>query len=168
MNQRQVTVRATKYDGSDHWVHPARLLQAADDGFVQTATDSGLVIARSAGSFTSMFNTRGHYWRDRWFNVIRLETPDPKTGVWRLDGYYCNIASPVQFDGSTVGYIDLQLDVRVFAGPDGSLTYRVLDEDEFEAARDHFVYPQDLIDRCWTAVDQVIDMVGKRAFPFDE
>jgi protein associated with RNAse G/E len=166
MNGRNVTVRASNYDGRVHWVHPAMLLQAGDDGFVQTQTEAGLVVARETGHYTSPFNTKGHYWTDRWFNVIRLETPD-NNGLWHLEGYYCNIASPVQFDGATVGYIDLQLDVRVSAPPDGSLTYRLVDEDEFEAARDQYAYPADLIERCWGAVDQVVAMVKARQFPFD-
>ena len=167
MTYREVTVRATNYDGQAHWVHPARLLQARDDGFVQTETNAGLVVAREAGHFTSPFNTRGHYWPDRWFNVIRLESHDSTTRRWSLNGYYCNIASPVQFDGQTVGYVDLQLDVRVFAGPEGALRYRLLDEDEFEAARQRYAYPDDLVQRCWRAVDEVIALVEARQFPFD-
>jgi protein associated with RNAse G/E len=167
MNPRQITVRATKYDGSDHWVHPAQLLQANPDGFVQTATAYGTIVQRAAGTFTSNYNTRGHYWPDRYFNVIRLEVPDAATGLWKLDGFYCNIATPVRFDGRTLGYTDLQLDVRVFAGPDGSLTHRILDEDEFDAARNLFAYPAELIDNCWAAVEQVIALVTARRFPFD-
>ncbi|HEX5370777.1 MAG TPA: DUF952 domain-containing protein, partial [Dehalococcoidia bacterium] len=84
---RIVTVRATNYDGSDHWVHPATLLHA-DDGFVMTRTSAGVDIARERGIFTSPYNTRAHYWTDRWFNAIRLELPGKG-----LYGYYCNIAT---------------------------------------------------------------------------
>ena len=166
MNARQVTVRATNYDGTTHWLHPAELLHASD-AFVMTRTQAGLIVAREAGTFTSPYNTRGHYWPDRWFNVIRLEAQDLKTGLWRLDGYYCNIASPLQFDGDTVGYVDLQLDVRVFADEAGDLTHRLLDEDEFAVARDRYAYPDDLVERCWRAVDEVIGLVRARQFPFD-
>ena len=167
MNSRRVTVRATNYDGAAHWVHAATLLEARDDGFVQTQTHAGLVVARERGTFTSPYNTKGHYWQDRWFNVIRLETHDSTTKLWKLDGFYCNIASPVTFDGATVGYIDLQLDVRVFAATDGSLSFRILDEDEFDEAKVRYAYPEDLIARCWSAVDQCIAMVKSRQFPFD-
>jgi protein associated with RNAse G/E len=166
VSERNVTIRATNYDGSPHWVHPALLLKASEE-LVVTGTAAGLVIARETGTFTSPFNTRGHYWPDRWFNVIRLDRPDPAGGPPRLDGYYCNIASPVQFDGSTVGYVDLQLDVRAFADDDGKLTHRVLDEDEFEAARRLYEYPADLVERCWQAVDEVVALLLARSFPFD-
>ena len=160
-DERPVYIRARTYDGAPHWSHPAWLVRA-DDGIVITRTEAGLPIDRVAGAYTSPYNTRAHYWTDRWFNVIRLELPGKG-----LDGFYCNIASPVEFDGATVGYIDLQLDVRVFAASDGSLTYRVLDEDEFEAARRLFSYPDDVVQHAFAAVDQVIALVEAREFPFD-
>jgi protein associated with RNAse G/E len=157
-----VTVRATKFDGRDHWVHPATLLQA-DQGLVMTRTSAGLAISRGDGrTFTSPYNTRAHYWPDRWFNVIRLELPGQG-----LYGFYCNIASPVQFDGATVGYVDLQLDVIARATSSGDLTYWLADEDEFEEARDHFGYDDALITRCYEAVDQVSKLIERRQFPFD-
>ena len=158
---REVRIVATNYDGSPHWSHPARLLHA-DDAIVITATSAGLPIERAAGPFTSPFNTRAHYWPDRYFNVIRLE--EPGRG---LTGYYCNIAAPPAFDGENVRYIDLQLDVRVYVAADGALTYAVLDEDEFEAARVQYGYDDELVARCRDAVAQIIAMVEAREFPFD-
>jgi hypothetical protein len=159
---RRVTVRATNFDGSFHWGHPAWLLRA-DDGIVVTRTDVGLKVDRESGEpYVSPYNTRAHYWPDRWFNVIRLETPDEG-----LFGYYCNIATPLQFDGATLHYVDLQLDVRVRAGAAGELTYRLMDEDEFEAARQRYVYADELVARCYAAVDELVRLVEARQFPFD-
>ena len=150
---------ATNYDGSPHWSHPARLLHA-DDAIVITATSAGLAIERVAGPFTSPFNTRAHYWPDRYFNVIRLE--EPGRG---LTGYYCNIAAPLPFDGENVRYIDLQLDVRVYVSADGALTWALLDEDEFEAATVQYGYDEALVGRCRAAVAQIVAMVEAREFP---
>jgi protein associated with RNAse G/E len=158
---RLVTVRATNYDGSDHWVHPATLLHA-DNSLLITQTHAGLDIRRERGSFTSPYNTRAHYWPDHWFNVIRLELPGQ--GLW---GYYCNIATPLQFDGQTVSYIDLQLDVLARVDEAGELSFWVADEDEFQAARKLYAYPDDLVERCYRAVDEVIAMIEARQFPFD-
>jgi uncharacterized protein (DUF952 family)/protein associated with RNAse G/E len=159
--ERIVRIVATNYDGSPHWSHPARLLHAADD-LVITGTSAGLAIDRIAGPFTSPFNTRGHYWPDRYFNVIRLE--EPGRG---LTGYYCNIATPVQFDGASVSYVDLQLDVRVYVDSAGSMTWALLDEDEFEAARLQYGYDDALVAKCRGAVEQIVAMVEGREFPFD-
>ena len=161
---RQVTVRATNFDGSLHWEHPAWLLRA-DEALVVTQTPAGLSIkssARESGEFVSPYNTHGHYWPDRWFNVIRLELPGQG-----LYGYYCNIATPLQFDGETVHYVDLQLDVLARVEADGSLTHRLVDEDEFEAARQRYAYADQLVERCRTAVDDVVRMIEAREFPFD-
>lgn len=158
---QRVTVRGTNYDGSDHWVHPASLLQV-DGSLVVTKTEAGLNIARQRGTFTSRFNTHGYYWKDRWFNVIRLELPGQG-----LEGFYCNIATPLVFDGESVRYTDLQLDVRVYAEANGSLSWTLLDEDDFEVARDRYGYSDGLIERCYKAVDQCVGLVKSRAFPFD-
>ncbi len=153
-------IRADNHDGSKHWQHPALLVQASD-GLVVTRTRYGTQVVREHGIFTSVFDTRAHYWPDRWFNVIRLEVPGKG-----LDGFYCNIAQPLPFDGSAVRYVDLQLDVRVHA-TDAGLTWELLDEDEFAAARERYAYPRALVDRCRAAVDEVVALVEARAFPFD-
>jgi hypothetical protein len=157
-----VTVRATTFAGADHWVHPATLVQAGE-GLVVTGTSAGLDIRRGNGrTFTSPYDTNGHYWPDRWFNVIRLELPGKG-----LFGYYCNIATPVQFDGTTVGYVDLQLDVIARVTDEGGLSYWLADEDEFEEARDRYGYDDALISRCYAAVEEVSRLIEGRAFPFD-
>ena len=104
----------------------------------------------------------GHFWPDRWFNVIRYSANERHPAGW-----YCNIASPATLDGSTLTYIDYELDVRVFASPDGGLQWVLLDEDEFEEARARYGYDDDLVRRCHDAVDQIIAMVKAREFPFD-
>jgi len=161
---RQITVQATNYDGSFHWGHPAWLV-LADDGFVMTQTSSGLVVkaaAHEGGEFVSPYNTRAHYWNDRWFNVIRLELPGQG-----LFGYYCNVATPLQFDGATVSYVDLQLDVLVSIEPDGGLTHSLADEDEFAAAQKLYAYDGQLVERCYASVEELVRMVEAREFPFD-
>jgi protein associated with RNAse G/E len=157
-----ITVRATNFDGGLHWEHAARL-HSAGDGWVVTQTPSGTVVRTEGGGvYISPYDTRAHYWADRWFNVIRLETPGQG-----LYGYYCNIATPLRFEGGTVHYIDLQLDVRVFADASGALEYRVVDEDEFEAARLRYAYGEDLVASAWAAVQDLVRMIEAREYPFN-
>lgn len=156
-----VWLRAVNYDGTPHWDHPALLVEASDE-LVITRTGFGTVVARENGSYVSPFHTQAHYWPDRWFNVIRLQDAD-----YRLEGYYCNIAMPMPFDGTVVRYADMQLDVRVFAAADGGLSWRVLDEDEFEVASRKYGYPQEVVDRCYAAIDELIGLVRERHSPFD-
>ena len=157
-----IWVRATNQDDSPHWRHPA-LLACSGDGMVITKTGLGQQVAREDGAFSSAFETRGHYWPDRWFNVIRLDVPGKG-----LDGFYCNVASPMRFDGQTLTYVDLQLDVRVHAAAAGGLSWSLLDEDEFEAARHRFSYSAELVERCHQAVEQIVGPVAAREFPLDQ
>ena len=57
--------------------------------------------------------------------------------------------------------------MRVFVEADGSLAHRLLDEDEFEAARRRYAYPDEMVARARSAVDELIALVEARAFPFD-
>jgi protein associated with RNAse G/E len=157
---RLVTVRAINYDGAFHWGHPASL-ERHDDGIVVTSTMPGLVVKTETGEYVSPYQTQAHYWTDRWFNVIRLV--EPGRGLF---GYYCNIASPMTFDGETVSYIDLQLDVRI-RREHGVFVFRVVDEDEFEEARDIYGYDGELIDRCYAAVEELRVLFKRREFPFE-
>ncbi|CAM5563800.1 hypothetical protein GCM10010329_70240 [Streptomyces spiroverticillatus] len=74
-----------------------------------------------------------HYWRDRWYAVKEVRSPDNT-----LKGWYCDVARPavVHADG-TVEVEDLDLDL--WRSADGTDVLR-LDEDEFAesglAARD--------------------------------
>jgi protein associated with RNAse G/E len=158
---RPVIVRAANYEGSDHWVHPASLIH--DDGQLQvTRTETGTEIKTETGIYVSPYKTNAHYWHERWFNVIRLEVPEQG-----LYGYYCNIAQPLPFDGETIRYVDLQLDVIVRAVEGGRLTHWLADEDEFEAAREQFSYAPKLIERCYDAVDELVALIESRSFPFE-
>lgn len=160
--QQIVQIYATNYDGSFHWAHPAYLVEAGDS-LVVTSTRPNTEIKREGGIYVSPYETRAHYWTDRWFNVIRLELPDRG-----LFGYYCNIATPLDFDGTTVRYTDLQLDVIVRTDGLGGLTHWLADEDEFEVARDRYGYTDELIDRCYAAVEELRRMIDSRTFPFDK
>jgi protein associated with RNAse G/E len=157
---RLVNVRATNFDGAFHWGHPATL-ERHHDVLVVTSTMPGLVVKTETGEYVSPYQTRAHYWTERWFNVIRLE--EPGRGLF---GYYCNIASPMTFDGETVSYVDLQLDVRI-RREHGVLTFRLVDEDEFQEARDHYGYNEELIERCYAAVEELRGLFKRREFPFE-
>lgn len=63
------------------------------------------------------------YYTDRWYNLFEIHAREDD----RLRGWYCNITRPATFDGLTITYEDLALDLLVF--PDGRQI--ILDEDEF-------------------------------------
>jgi protein associated with RNAse G/E len=65
-----------------------------------------------------------------------------------------------------VHYCDLQLDVRAY-WEDGNLRYEVVDEDEFEEARERLRYPEALVGECRAAVDEIVGLIERREFPFN-
>jgi len=66
---------------------------------------------------------REAYFSDRWYNLFEIHDRDTDA----LKGFYCNITYPASIKEEEISYIDLALDLLVFA--DGRQV--VLDEDEF-------------------------------------
>ena len=99
-----------------------------------------------------------YYWLDRWYNVFRF------LGEGRvLRNFYCNVNQPPSLDGEVLSYIDLDIDVLVEA----DLSFRVLDLDEFERNAARYHYPPALQVHALAAVNELINLIKGRAFPFD-
>ncbi|GIW12786.1 MAG: hypothetical protein KatS3mg062_0225 [Tepidiforma sp.] len=152
----RVLLRATKYDGAPHWLQPFRVV--SDDGnLLVTSYRARTPIYTSRGEFRSPYDSLVYFWRDRWYNVFRLSRPGCSTALW-----YCNITTPPTFDGCQVSYVDLDLDVKVY--PSGCV--ELLDEDEFAVHRERYGYPDDVVERAWGAVHEVMALVRDGRFPF--
>jgi protein associated with RNAse G/E len=153
---RRLILRATKYDGTAHWIQPFRLV--SDDGnLLITEYTARTPIFTSRGEFRSPYNSRVYFWRDRWYNVFRLAKPGCGLALW-----YCNITTPPTVDGCYIRYVDLDLDVAV--RPEGTIS--ILDEDEFEANRRKYGYPPEVVERARRAVDEVVALAKANGFPF--
>ena len=102
------------------------------------------------------------YFEDRWYNVwhFRDDTTDP-LGFKVL--WYCNVAMPASFDGKTLRWVDLDIDIRCYR--DGAP--EVLDEDEFEQHRVELGYPAEVVERALAARDEALRLAQERVFPFD-
>jgi uncharacterized protein len=98
-----------------------------------------------------------YYWLDRWYNVFRFRDVD-----LNLKRFYCNINMPPHFNGETLTYVDLDIDVLV--EPD--LSYRVLDLEDFQENARHYDYPVDIQTEAHRALDELIGLIETRAFPF--
>ncbi len=64
------------------------------------------------------------YFSDKWYNIYEIHdrTSD------ELKGWYCNVTTPAQIEQGQVSYVDLALDLLVYADK----KQLVLDEDEFQ------------------------------------
>jgi hypothetical protein len=154
----RVLLRATKFDGAAHWIQPFRVV--SDDGTLMvTECRARTPIFTARGEFRSPYDSRVYFWRDRWYNVVRLARPGCALALW-----YCNVTTPPVFDGAQVNYVDLDLDVAV--RPGGCV--ELLDQDEFDTHQRLYGYPKDVIAAAKDAAAQVSRLALEDGFPFCE
>jgi protein associated with RNAse G/E len=158
---RRTPIHIRKYDGSYHRRWPARFVMQKGPLYL-LAFDEGELIGRGPDpdddphAYPARFGGDVYLFEDRWYNVSRM----PRDGrTW----YYVNIATPVEFDGEFFSTIDLDLDISWYTDADPE----VLDEDEFLAHGEAMRYPADVVAHARAAVDEVLGLIRRRAFPFD-
>ena len=154
---RRIHVCSTKYDGSPHWEFDSWLV-LEDGPLLITSNFAGQELQTWNGPWTTPYDTRNHFWSDRWYNVMRLELPHGG-----FDGWYCNVTTPAEYDGENLHYVDLDLDVRVSAQG----VPEVLDEDEFLENSERMGYPPNVIQEARRAVDELLALVRTGQPPFD-
>jgi protein associated with RNAse G/E len=159
---RQVRVLSTKYDGSAHREYRGWFV-LREDSLVVTQTFAGQEWADGSTARVMPLDARGYFWEDRWYNVLRLS--EPRKGLW---GWYCDVATPAQFDGENLHFVDLDLDVLVRAEVGGGLRTEVRDEEEFQANQAAMAYPREYVEQARRAIEEILALVKGRAFPFDE
>jgi len=153
----RILLRATKFDGAPHWIQPFTVI--SDDGNLLVAKYRARTpIYTSRGEFRSPYDSCVYFWRDRWFNVFRLSRPRCGVSLW-----YCNVTTPPVLEGSTLRYVDLDLDVSV--RPDGCI--ELLDADEFEQHRELYAYPVEVVEAAQQAAQFVAAMAQRHEFPFN-
>lgn len=118
-----ITVIQQNHTGAEVWRYEGKLIARAEDHLVVEA-----FFDRQDMHFHGMWLRRGDrfletYYFERWYNFFEIRACENN----QLRGWYCNVASPAEFDGQHIRYRDLALDLLVF--PDGRQF--VLDEDEF-------------------------------------
>jgi protein associated with RNAse G/E len=154
-----ITVRACKYDGSEHRRWPATVVKQEGSLLVLDAAFAEEVNHDLLGTIVSGTRSIEYYWLDRWYNVFRFSQPNGD-----LRSYYCNVNIPPEFDGQTLSYVDLDIDILV--EPD--LTYRVVDLKDFELNAERYDYSAEVQTNASRALIEVIDLIETRTFPFTD
>lgn len=167
----RIEVRALKYDGKLHRSWPAEIIAREDDLLIVRGVFAAEVRHALLGTIERGTISTEYYWMDRHYSVFRFVTPSG-----RLRNYYCNIHLPPTITASplaphdhtteqplpTLTFIDLDVDVLV--APD--LTYRVLDEDEYEVNARLYHYPPEIHALIANARAELIRMIADRRYPF--
>ena len=155
---QQVTVISRKYDLMVRRSWNCGLASRKGDLLVIVGVFGETVDHAHLGHISRGTVSFEYYWLDRWYNIFRFHEPD---GQFR--NYYCNINMPPKFDGITLDYVDLDIDLIVW--PDGRVV--TLDEDDFAANARRYAYPEGVIQKAFEAVDELKRMIDSREFPFE-
>lgn len=148
-----------KYDGHEHRRWPARIAKFEGPLLILDAVFDEEIQHNLLGTISSGTLSTEYYWLDRWYNVFRFSNSDGK-----LKNFYCNVNEPPHFDGQVLSYIDLDIDVLV--APD--LTYKILDEDDFEENARRYAYPAEVQDSARQALSELTGLIESRSFPFND
>ena len=154
-----VNVRAYKYDGALHRSWGAELVRKEGSLVVLDAKFPDEIVHELLGTIAAGTHSLEYYWLDRWYNVFRFAEPDGK-----LRNYYCNVNVPAKFDGETLSYVDLDLDILV----DPDFSYSVLDIADFERNAELFGYTEEVKANARQALAELATMIETRAFPFSD
>ena len=162
-SNRLIRVVSTKYDGSPHNDYVAEMIDGRTDAPLRMFVPAGTVIHSYRGDYPSRVPFTALYWPgiDCWWNVEHnYEAWRGRSGTAMLS--YANISMPAEFDGETLRWVDLDLDVIVT-----ETGAQIVDEDEFAAHTTRFGYPDELVTRATEAAASLLDMATRLVPPFD-
>jgi len=148
---RVVTVNSRKYDGSVRrsWTAHLTRLEAPLielSGIFEFSVDHG-----DLGHIEKGTISLESYWLDRWYNVFEFKYPDVSER-----NHYVNLTMPPRFDGETLDYIDLDIDVIVWPG--GKV--EVLDIEDFRSNTSLYRYPDDLVLKVDKTLNAILEAVS--------
>jgi uncharacterized protein len=149
-----VVINSLRFDGSVKRTWNCDLLETSDTAMIFAGVFEQDVRHSRLGLIRRGTISREYYWLDRWFNVFEFRELD---GSFR--NFYCNINMPPTFIDGLLEYVDLDVDVVVWA--DGRI--EVLDIDEFEAS----AFPPTIKERVENTLEALLAMIHRRDWPFD-
>lgn len=153
-----ITIHSRKFDGRISKSWKAELIERGDDLVVVKGVFDIDVDHRKLGFIGRGTVSYEFYWLDRWYNVFRFHEPEGA-----LRSYYCNVTTPPVLSGSTLEYVDLDIDVLA----DHEFNYEILDMDEFEERTAELGYTKNIVEGAMKSLSELIELIEKRQFPFD-
>lgn len=157
--RKTFTINSRKYNGKIHRSWKAELLEENDEIILFVGIFEEEVNHNNLGIIGRGTLSYEYYWKNRWFNVFRFH--EPMNG--KLRNFYCNINRPPHLTDNTLDYIDLEIDVLVW----NDFSVEILDLDEFEQNARRYQFPAELITTAHKSLDELLEMIEQRTFPFD-
>lgn len=152
------TINSRKFDGRIHrsWkaemIKEDKMLLVFLGKFEKEVKHPHLgVIGRGTTSYE-------YYWLDRFYSIFRFHEPDDS-----FRNFYCNLNLPPTFKDSVLDYVDLDIDVLVWK----NFKFEILDLDEFAENSRRFNYSAELIQTVEINLQELINLIENRKFPFE-
>lgn len=158
MENKTVVINSRKYDKIIHRMWYATLIDHNDSQLTLMGEFQKEINHPQLGVIRRGTISYEFYWLDRWYNVFRFHEPDGN-----LRNFYCNINLPPIFQDNILDYVDLDIDLLVFA----DFSYQILDREEFEENSRKYAYPKQLCDKVEKSVNELISLIEAKSFPFN-
>ena len=164
---RRVRVLSTKYDGSLHNDYEAFVIvedePASDEiaGCLRLYVPRGTPLRSYRGDFGTPVDFTALFWPGGapWFNVYHNHWTDERYTI----ATYVNVSLPAEFDGETIRWVDMDLDIVVRAGG----MVQLADEDEFAEHLERFGYPEDVVSGSRAAASELMRLAAAGEPPLD-
>ncbi len=152
-----ITIISKKYDGTLRETYTGHLLEQAGP-LIRVQVSAGTTYRGKDRPQALLYDGIELYFTDRWYNVWHFLTQGINHYLW-----YANIATPATFDGTTLQWIDLDIDVGCHLNG----TIQSLDFDEFHENQISMNYPDNLVEQALSAHDEVVQLAKSGVFPFN-
>ncbi|MGZ4106856.1 MAG: DUF402 domain-containing protein [Tumebacillaceae bacterium] len=154
---REVRMQGYKHDGREHrrWVKLYEL--PGEKGVLWIEPDTS-VVESDGSEWSSPFPVI--YWvhPEKWYNVAILCKPEGTA-------YYCNIASPIEYEEERNLYKFIDYDVDLIVNVDG--VYEIVDEEELTEHANAMKYPTDILNKIAEATAELVSLFEAQEGPFD-
>jgi len=147
MKNDLITVKSKKYDGSLHRSWECELVSFDGEVVECRGIFTDTIKHGELGLIKAGTISHEKFWLTRWYNVFRFEE---ETGDLR--NYYVNISMPPTFNGTTIEFVDLDIDVVIW--PDGRAI--TLDREEFEQNRLRFGYATEIVNKALQTLNEIL------------
>ncbi len=156
-SEPQSIINSRKFNGEIHRSWKADFVEKRDSLLVFVGEFENEVHHSKLGVIRRGTISYEYYWLDCWYNIFKFHEPEGE-----LRNFYCNINMPPKYENNVLDYVDLEIDVLVSK----DFSVEVLDRDEFEENSQLFGYTESLITKTLQTLDELLEMIHARAFPF--
>ncbi len=124
-------VYAYKHDGSFHRLNDrVNLLKETKDYYIVLNKKNNTIFEKKNHRWKTKEKAVIYFSKNHWFNIMLMFKKDRMV-------YYCNLASPIMYEHSSLKYIDYDLDVKYFVDTKDKI---LLDENEYAHHKKKYDY----------------------------